>query len=453
MFLSQGEWIRYPLRPRRTSSTRTGLLIGVSLLCFSVIVAAAPPARATVALGGYQAVTFSGGRSIGIDNLTNYPNSRVDWLAKMADAGTVSTCPNPNTTVGQMHSGDRVIVTVDGMYWLDVEDRSGGLAGMWGIAPDPTGNLNFKHIVGGCNWGPNFLLPGSSGYTEGTNNVGGYVWRADGFTVVLTPHGGTDGATTDGHGTFTLDNTNNGTISYTGVQANGAGYDHIYQFSGVLRQEFANPPTTVAADTAGHVSQFRYTLTYRFRDQNVNTTSYTSCSTPSCGDNNQRIRVELTINPTNLIDVDYLIMTSSTAHIDTVDTGYTWDNGSGTRERFGSCNAGQVFNPAVPGNLITNCSGQNFIQQPSYSSLPAGAWDTARQSQNGSSSEKEITYLEPGWPFSAAVARASIFNRGLGVYAFDDDLYINSSPSTSVGLTMQANTNYMYAVDLMPRWY
>lgn len=216
------------------------------------------------------------------DNLSQYPNSRITVLVQLADRGLVTQDPVNNNVAGLMHNSDRVIVTQYGMYWIDVANRSGMLGGMWGLKVDGSGNANFSYIVGSHNWGPNQLLPGSNGTANPNNSVAG-------LGVRVLAVGGHDGTSDPGHGTFQIQGAND-QASFTSLVQ---GYDHLYQFSGVLTQENANGYTTMI-DSDGNRTQMRFVLTYRFRDANDPNTSYTSNGSPLSDQYVNRVEVSLT---------------------------------------------------------------------------------------------------------------------------------------------------------------
>ena len=96
-----------------------------------------------------------------MDNLSSYSNSQVTSLVQWADRGMATTNPLHNNISGEMETGDKVVVTQYGVYWLDIERRGGLLSGAWPIVSTPTGP-KFQYMPFGNEWEPNELLPGSN---------------------------------------------------------------------------------------------------------------------------------------------------------------------------------------------------------------------------------------------------------------------------------------------------
>ena len=339
-------------------------------------------------------VGLAGGRSVLTENISDYPDSRVSLIVSFADRGLVSQDPLHNTgAVGLISSSDRVVVTHYGIYWIDIAKRSGLLGGMWPIAPDGSGNANFRYIVGTNNWGPNFLLPGSNGTLNPDNTV-------DGFRVQILGDDGIDQPTAPlGKGTFVIHGSADQGSLFTTIQ----GHDHLYQVNGPMVQQGLLSNKDII-DSQSHKMKINFTLTYRFRDSNDTTTDYNGTS------KQLRNRAEVSLfpvaDPSSSIKLRILNVggdfQGTAAPYPLLLQNYSNRN----RQRIG-CSS-QTYAAFAVGSLCSNTSS-NWIQNPW--SLPtrlnAGDFTTFRQSGG---SDKEITYLHPSGPFTQPARDSHVFD-------------------------------------------
>src|SRR4051794_39894721 len=115
---------------RRHRVRRSLWISTVALIVGSMLIRAPTPASANSSFKVQLATT-----QVAVDNLSDYPDARVGFLVQMADRGMGTTDPMHNNVAGEMQSGDRVVVTHYGIYWLDVSRRGGLLSGMWALKP------------------------------------------------------------------------------------------------------------------------------------------------------------------------------------------------------------------------------------------------------------------------------------------------------------------------------
>ncbi len=405
----------------------------VALMFSSVLVRAPAPARANSSFNVQLATT-----QVAVDNLSDYPDPRVGFLVQMADRGMATTDPLHNNVAGEMRSGDRVVVTNYGIYWLDVKRRGGLLSGMWALQPSSSTGADFQYVANAVQWSPNEFLPGSDGSNARSYDAG------QGVNVIAA--GGSDGSCVPGRGTFIIRNSNNCgiadspailTLNTTSV----SGYDHLYTFAGALYQE-GTQNDMLMTDNYGNTAIILFVLTYRFRDRSDPNDDYGPC----CGPEAQRVRVEVTLVP------------SSGIHLGTVVVAGNSDNGAApypyrafnyaniARHGYG-CTGGD-FPPGVTARL---CEGPqyatNWISE-GYSlpqTLTPGNFMTEQQSSlTGSVTDREMTYL---LPYSSAYRLPEridhIWNAGLGVSSMDvdyfnnEDVYVPTGGSLSLGFDIQ----------------
>src|SRR5437016_5340765 len=124
----------------------------------SMLISAPGPASANSSFNVQLATT-----QVAVDNLSDYPDARVAFLVQMADRGMATTDPLHNNVAGEMQSGDRVVVTHYGVYWLDVIRRGGLLSGMWALQPSSSTGADFQYVANAFQWSPNEFLPGADG--------------------------------------------------------------------------------------------------------------------------------------------------------------------------------------------------------------------------------------------------------------------------------------------------
>ena len=172
----------------------------VALIFGSVLVRAPEPARANSSFTVQLATT-----QVAADNLSDYPDPRVGLLVQMADRGMATTDPLHNNVAGEMQSGDRVVVTDYGIYWLDVSRRGGLLSGMWALQPSSSTGADFQYVANDVQWSPNEFLPGA----DGSNARSAFrISRAEGLIVC----GAAAGAAID-----TAIRTSSGDAAFTGT--------------------------------------------------------------------------------------------------------------------------------------------------------------------------------------------------------------------------------------------
>jgi len=149
----------------------------------------------------------------------------------MADRGMATTDPLHNNVAGEIGSGDRVVVTHYGIYWLDVQRRGGLLSGMWALRPDSSTGADFQYVANGFQWSPNQFLPGAEG-----SNARIY-YAGQGVNVIAT--GASDGSCVPDKGTFIIRNSNNCGVANSPALLtlnviSVSGHDHLYTFAGAL---------------------------------------------------------------------------------------------------------------------------------------------------------------------------------------------------------------------------
>jgi hypothetical protein len=375
---------------------------------------------------------------IAVDNLSDYPNSRVGFLVQMADRGMATTDPLHNNVAGEMQGGDRVVVTHYGIYWLDVQRRGGLLSGMWALRPDSSTGAEFQYVANAFQWSPNQFLPGAEGSNARIYDAG------QGVNVIAT--GGSDGSCVPGKGTFIIRNSNNCGVANSPALLtlnviSVSGHDHLYTFAGALYQE-GTKNDLLMTDNYGNIAVILFVLTYRFRDRSDPNEDYGTC----CGPEAQRVRMELTLLP------------SSAIHLSTVVVAGNSDNGaapypqrafnfSNTARRGHGCNGGE-FPPGVMAKLCEGpTSSTNWISQEHAlpQTLTQGSFATEQQSPViGSVTDRQMSYLLPySSTFRLPERIDHIWNAELGVSSMDvdyfnnEDVYIPTGGSLSLGFDIQ----------------
>lgn len=202
---------------------------------------------------------------------------RVAELVRWADRSTVSRSPLSSSAVGLFGTtspgtvgvnpagwGDYVLVTQRLLVWFDYTGRRDGgtpnggggeIRGVWPLAVDGTGLLNFSGVRNGANWAPNALLAGA----DGAGGQGG------GLSSFITPSGRDDGRT------FNTENDPNAILvrhSPVAVAEAGAGTLHNEgyliesrgRFAAALAPPGSNPFLVGTGSTAGVI---QVTTTYR----------------------------------------------------------------------------------------------------------------------------------------------------------------------------------------------
>jgi hypothetical protein len=410
----------------------------------SLLVRAPAPASANSSFTVQLATT-----QVAVDNLSDYPDSRVGFLVQMADRGMATTDPLHNNVAGEMHSGDRVVVTNYGIYWLDVSRRGGLLSGMWALQPSSITGADFQYVANATQWSPNEFLPGSDGSNARSYDAG------QGMNVIAT--GGSDGSCVPGKGTFIIRNSNNCgvadspailTLNTTSV----SGYDHLYTFAGALYQE-GTQNDMLMTDSYGNTAIILFVLTYRFRDRSDPNDDYGPC----CGPEAQRVRVEVTLVP-SAVSSGALRGASGGIHLGTVVVAGNSDNvaapypyrafnDSNIARRGYGCNGGDV----PPGVTARLCEGPqnatNWISEARSlpQTLAPGTFMTEQQSSvTGSVTDREMTYLLPPVSVYRLPERIDhIWNAGLGVSSMDvdyfngGDVYVPTGGSLSLGFDIQ----------------
>ena len=238
--------------------------------------------------------------SVSVDNLSSYSNSQVTSLVQWADRGMATTNPLHNDVSGEMETGDKVVVTQYGVFWLDIERRGGLLSGAWPIVSASTGP-KFQYMPYGNEWEPNELLPGSD-----PSNASVYA-TGQGLNVLAV--GGVDGSCTPGQGTFVIENSdvcgyvNNGVKvnMTTGIDRSG---EHTYSVTGTLYQEGTND-AQVITDSSGQSATLQFTLTYYFRTYTDTSDDYPN---RAFGPADRRVRTTFTIVPSANINLGTVVI-------------------------------------------------------------------------------------------------------------------------------------------------
>jgi hypothetical protein len=418
---------------RRLRVRKTLWISTVAVILGSLLITAPKPASANSTFNVQLATA-----QIAVDNLSDYPDARVGFLVQMADRGMATTDPLHNNVAGEMQSGDRVVVTHYGIYWLDVQQRGGLLSGMWGLQPSSSTGADFQYVANAFQWSPNEFLPGAEGSNARIYDAG------QGINVIGT--GGSDGSCVPGKGTFIIRNSNNCGIANSPALLtlnviSVSGYDHLYTFAGALYQE-GTKNDILMTDSYGNTAVILFVLTYRFRDRSDPNEDYGPC----CGPEAQRVRMELTLLP------------SSGIHLSTVVAAGNSDNGlapypyrafdySNTLRHGYGCNGGD-FPSGVTEKLCEGAPNSTNLISEGHSlpqTLAQGDFMAEQQSPaNGSLTDREMTYLLPYASTYRLPERIDhIWNAGLGVSSMDvdyfnnEDVYVPIGGSLSLGFDIQ----------------
>jgi hypothetical protein len=418
---------------RRLRVRKTLWISTVAVILGSLLITAPKPASANSTFNVQLATA-----QIAVDNLSDYPDARVGFLVQMADRGMATTDPLHNNVAGEMQSGDRVVVTHYGIYWLDVQRRGGLLSGMWGLQPSSSTGADFQYVANAFQWSPNEFLPGAEGSNARIYDAG------QGINVIGT--GGSDGSCVPGKGTFIIRNSNNCGIANSPALLtlnviSVSGYDHLYTFAGALYQE-GTKNDILMTDSYGNTAVILFVLTYRFRDRSDPNEDYGPC----CGPEAQRVRMELTLLP------------SSGIHLSTVVAAGNSDNGlapypyrafdySNTLRHGYGCNGGD-FPSGVTEKLCEGAPNSTNLISEGHSlpqTLAQGDFMAEQQSPaNGSLTDREMTYLLPYASTYRLPERIDhIWNAGLGVSSMDvdyfnnEDVYVPIGGSLSLGFDIQ----------------
>jgi hypothetical protein len=330
-----------------------------------------------------------------VDNLSEYPNSRLATLVQWADRGMATTDPLNDDVAGEMELGDRVVVTNYGIYWLDIVRRGGLLSGIWALVPSANG-ADFQYVANSDEWDPNELLPGAD-----ASNANIYL-TGQGVNVIAT--GGTDGSCVEGMGTFIIGNSDDCGIADSAAPDSFStsvnGYDHIYTFSGTLYQE-GTYDNTVMTDSYGDSAEVNFTLTYHFRDYTDTNYDYGQNNGPQ----DERVRVELTLQPTSPIHLGTLVITGDSDPGDISSSLYRqYDYSNTLRESYvpAECNGETNGESFAAGTVAQLCEGpayaSNFITQPNRlpNTLSPGNFVTEQQTSTaGDLTDRSMTYMLP----------------------------------------------------------
>ncbi|MCW3045705.1 MAG: hypothetical protein JWL57_3863 [Actinobacteria bacterium] len=386
----------------------------VAMILGSMLITAPRPASANSSFNVQLATT-----QVTVDNVSDYPDARVGFLVQMADRGMGTTDPSHNNVAGEMQSGDRVVVTHYGIYWLDIVRRGGLLSGMWALVPSISTGADFQYVANANQWSPNEFLPGADGSNARIYDTG------QGVNVLGT--GGNDGSCIKGKGTFIIKNSFNCGIAnshaHVSFSSSVAGYEHLYTLSGTLYQEGTRHNTQMT-DSYGNTANIDFTLTYRLRDYTDPNYDYGAC----CGPEAERVRVEVTLKPSRAIHLGTLVVAGN-SDPGTIPYPYRKVNYSNTLRHGYGCNGGDF----PPGTTATLCEGApnatNWISEGNSlpQTLSQGNFVTEQQSSvTGSVTDREITYL---LPYSSAYRLPEridhIWNAGLGVSSMDVDYFNN----------------------------
>jgi hypothetical protein len=426
-------------------SVRVGVAVALATIALPVLsgAAVAAPPSGNGGGGGTSAtsstpsftVSLVNGRSVQVDNWSAYSKSALTSLVQWADRGMATTDPLNVKAAGEMETGDRIVVTDYGIYWLDLMRRGGLLSGIWPITATSTG-VKFEYTPSGDEWEPNELLPGSDpgGQSSADNLYAG----GQQLNVIAYGTDNADGSCTPGYGTFVMNDSDNCGVADTGVSvslsvATLSGGVHAYSVSGTLYQEGTNHDQTMI-DGSGQQAQIGFLLTYDFGDTTDTTTDYGSGG----GAGNQRVRTELTLTPSGPIDLGTLVVA------DTSDWGsatyplrqYNYSNTARTVYAPGGmpCISGTALAPFAVGNICeAGTYASNWISQPNSISsgthLSGGDFVTEMQtSSSGSITDRELTALVPetgSYQFPERIDH--IWNAGLQVSSMDVDYFNDES--------------------------
>lgn len=371
--------------------TRSGP-IRLALLSAAMLSALAGRSEATGSR--YNLTLYPGNRTVRVDNISGFPDSRVSILVIQADRGMVTQNVATHTNVaGLMNPSDAVIVTRYGIYWLDLLWHAGEMAGMWALDPYAPGGLNFKYFANGQAWSPNYLAPGSRGFSDVNDRY------FSGFTMVITPKGYSDGQiggqngggfqtsfnrVSDGDAAASQTSAGYWTNELDGLDQNNA--QHLYQFIGYMRQ-LPNPMDedftkrvpnwgsilVTQEDAQGNTIRgyYRYVNTYVFYD-------YTASLVAQ-----QRVRYVSTINteviqnPVRMsLQTDEMVgaVTSNLLRPSTTDQtsilpypSMLFNTGNRQRDRYFGANSVAHYGPYVTGYLDTSqATNQNISHTLSY---------------------------------------------------------------------------------------
>jgi len=185
-----------------------------------------------------------------------------------------------------------------------------------------------------------------------------------------------------------------------------------------------------------------FILTYRFRDRSDPNEDYGPC----CGPEAQRVRMELTLLPSNGIHLSAVVAAGNS------DNGlapypYRAFNYSNTLRHVYGCNGGDLpsgvtakFCEGAPNSTNLISQGHSLPQ-----TLAQGDFMAEQQSPaNGSLTDREMTYLLPYASSYRLPERIDhIWNAGLGVSSMDvdyfnnEDVYVPIGGSLSLGFDIQ----------------
>lgn len=373
-----------------------------------------------------------------VDNVSNYPDCRVATLVQWADRGMATTDPLTADVAGEMEDGDRVVATEYGLYWLDIVRRGGLLSGMWALVPSTTDGADFQYTANSNEWDPNELLPGTAASNAHTYDAG--------QAVLVLPTGGSDGSCVTGQGTFVIGNSDNCSVADGPASASFStsvsGVDHAYSFSGTLYQE-GTDHNEVMTDSYGDSAEINFTLTYHFRDYTDTTEDYGSNNGPQ----DQRVRMELALEPTGALHLGNLVVSgdSDQAGSPYPFRQYNWSNTM--RQAYG-CNNGQTFAADTMAQL---CEGPAFgfayITQPNQlpATLSPGDFVTEQQTPTpGDTTDRSLTYMLPANASYRLPERIDqVWVPGPDVSSFDvdyfnqEDVVVPSGGSIPLGFDMQ----------------
>jgi hypothetical protein len=374
--------------------------------------------------------------SVSVDNLSSYSNSQVTSLVQWADRGMATTNPLHSEVSGEMETGDKVVVTQYGMYWLDIERRGGLLSGAWPIVPTATGP-KFQYMPYGNEWEPNELLPGSD-----PSNASVYA-TGQGLNVLAV--GGVDGSCTPGQGTFVIENSDVCGYVNNGVKVNmTSGIDsageHTYSFAGTLYQEGTNDDQVIT-DSSGQSATLQFTLTYYFRSYTDTSDDYPN---RALGPANRRARTTFTITPSANINLGTVVIADNSDD-GAITYPYRHYNYSNTNRYIYEPPDNGCRNLSLPaGNVGLLCEGSsyesNFITQPNKlpNTLVGGDFVTEEQSRTaGNTTDREMTAIIPmASPYRLPERIDQLWNQGLDVTSLDVDYFNDESVSVPAGSSL-----------------
>lgn len=361
-------------------------------------------------------------------NASRYPSSSLITLVQYADRSMDTQDPVDNDVSGEMHSGDLVVVTNHGIYWIDATTRGGLLSGEWPIGRGRAG-ARFSNVVGTHQWAPNLLLPGSNG-TNAAGDEGD-----EGLGIRVVPQGGSDGSTVTGKGVF--DPHGAVSLSFTGQR----GHEHIFQYTGFLTQEYNG--TSVMIDGSGDTSEMKYVITYRFDDATDTGRMKVGVAGKQFVSDQYANSIRVSLTPENTSgncvdhfvhcihlsvfdigdDLQFIPTSQTSADLYAISSDDTLSNFSPPGCPPGGSHASQTF---VALCTSTPAGDIDFIQEPALLPTTVPAGDETEFCS--SDCRRSLTYIHPPG-FTLPARDAAVYNRILDVIAVETQYFNTDDPT------------------------